>query len=183
MDKYLLKPLSELDAPNFFDLIDKNRPRLEAFFSGTVAKTKTFEDTSNYLKEIIEKQIQKTYLAFFVIDNKSQKIIGFMDVKNIDWHLPKAELGCFMDKEFANQGIAAEPFSAFIHHLFSTYHFQKLFLRTHESNEAAKALAIKTGFIQEGILRSDYKSLNGEFLDLIYFGLLHHEFKKWHNKN
>ncbi|MBP6623894.1 MAG: GNAT family N-acetyltransferase [Chitinophagaceae bacterium] len=183
MDKYLLKPLNEDDAQTFFDLIENNRPRLEAFFSGTVAKTKTFDDTSNYLKEIIEKQIQKTYLAFFVIDSESQKIIGFMDAKNIDWNLPKAELGCFIDKNFANQGIAAEPFSAFIHHLFSTYHFTKLFLRTHESNEAAKALAIKTGFIQEGVLRSDYKSLNGEFLDLIYFGILHHEFKKWHNKN
>ena len=95
-----------------------------------------------------------------------------MDVKNIDWNIPKGELGCFIDRHFEGKGFTKKAFSRFISHLFNQYGFNKLFLRTHESNTSAKSLAESCGFEQEGILRQDYKTTEGELVDLIYYGLL-----------
>jgi RimJ/RimL family protein N-acetyltransferase len=159
------------DLENFFSMISDNRQRLEAFFAGTVAKTRTLSDTEIYLIDISKKIAEKTYLPFVIV-NSDGKFAGFIDVKNIDWNIPKGELGCFMDAHYAGKGFAKKAFSLFVAYLFEDFGFNKLFLRTHESNTAAKMLAEKCGFEVEGVLRHDYKTTAGELVDLIYFGLL-----------
>ena len=66
-----------------------------------------------------------------------------MDLKNIDWSIPKAEIGAYIDEEHAGKGITAKAFEVFCDHSFQKYGFQKLFLRTHESNKAARRIAEK----------------------------------------
>jgi RimJ/RimL family protein N-acetyltransferase len=65
-----------------------------------------------------------------------------------------------------------KAFQVFCAFCFSTFQFRKLFLRTHESNIAAKRIAENSGFQQEGIIRCDYKTASGEIVDLIYYGRL-----------
>lgn len=160
------------DAKDFFELIESNRKRLESFFAGTVSRTKTLLDTEIYTAEIITKIDKRIYFPFLVIDNNNQKIAAFVDVKNIDWNIPKAELGCFADSHYEGKGVASKAMKMVIQVLFEEMGFNKLFLRTHQSNKAAISLAEKSGFEVEGILRSDYKTTNGELVDLIYYGLL-----------
>jgi RimJ/RimL family protein N-acetyltransferase len=170
-DNHTIRLLEITDLENFFSLISDNRQRLEAFFAGTVAKTRTLSDTETYLIDISKKIAEKSYLPF-VIENPEGKLVGFIDVKNIDWNIPKGELGCFIDASYAGKGFGKKAFSLFVAHLFKDFGFNKLFLRTHESNTAAKMLAQKCGFEVEGILRHDYKTTSGELVDLIYFGLV-----------
>ncbi len=169
---YSIRPLNSNDLQEFYNLIDKNRPRLEAFFSGTVAKTRTFEATSEYLKEILTKSENKLYLPFVIEDNSSKKFIGFIDIKNIDWNIPKGELGLFIDKDFEGKKVSSKALSLFTSYCFSDLGFKKLFLRTHASNFSAKKLAEKCGFEVEGIIRRDYKTSEGELVDLLYYGKL-----------
>ena len=160
------------DQQEFFNLIDRNRTRLEAFFSGTVSKTRTLEDTKEYIIEIIKKIEQRTYLPFLVINTQTNSLVGFVDIKNIDWNIPKGELGCFIDKEYSNKGVSTKALTIFTEFCFENYGFKKLFLRTHESNHSAKKLAESCGFQIEGIIRRDYKTTTGELVDLLYYGKL-----------
>ena len=171
-ENYSIRPLQEGDDAAFFNLIDRNRPRLESFFSGTVARTRNFEEATAYLKEIITKAENKLYLPFAIIDNATGSMAGFVDIKNIDWNIPKAELGFFIDSGYEGQHISTKAFALFTDHCFAELGFRKLFLRTHESNVAAKRLAENCGFQVEGILRSDYKTTAGELVNLIYYGRL-----------
>jgi len=164
------------DATAFFQLIDRNRPRLEDFFSGTVARTRTPEDTQAYIEEIMQRIAARTYFPYFLIDTKRPGFVGLIDVKNIDWNIPRAELGCFIDREYAGQGIASDAFRYVVKHLIDDLGFEKLFLRTSPANLSAIALAEKTGFKQEGLLRHDYKTTKGELVDMVYYGLVKEEF-------
>jgi RimJ/RimL family protein N-acetyltransferase len=76
-----------------------------------------------------------------LINDHDNSLIGFIDIKNIDWNIPKAELGCFIDEGYANKGISAKALKAFTDFCFETYGFKKLFLRTHQSNYPAKKIA------------------------------------------
>ena len=96
-EHYSIKILGAGDVEIFFGLIDRNRARLEAFFAGTVARTRTTEDTKAYLAEILVKIENKTYLPFIIQDNATGSYVGFVDIKNIDWNIPKGELGFFID--------------------------------------------------------------------------------------
>ncbi len=169
-DHYFIKPLASSDLDAFFQLIELNRDRLKAFFAGTVARTNTFEDTKEYLDEIAVKIENKIYLPFIIKDLETNALVGFIDIKNIDWNIPKGELGCFMDAKYAGKGLSKQAFSIFTEHCFQELKFKKMFLRTHESNTAAKKLAESCGFQIEGILRRDYKTSEGELVDLLYYG-------------
>lgn len=169
-DHYTVRLIELRDLEKYFSLIDNNRKRLEDFFTGTVSRTRTFEDTESFLKEIIQKRYAKLYYAFVIEDNENKEFVGFIDIKNIDWNIPKAELGCYTDERYAGKGITSNAFSSFVDYCFNHFGFAKLFLRTHESNLAAQKLAEKSGFQIEGKIRKDYKTTKGEVVDLIYYG-------------
>jgi ribosomal-protein-serine acetyltransferase len=171
-DNFSIRLLIIEDAQEFFNLIDRNRPRLESFFSGTVSKTRSLEDTKTYVTEITIKAEHKTYLPFLVVNDHNNSLIGFIDIKNIDWNIPKGELGYFIDEEYSNKGIFKKALQVFTDFCFSEYGFNKLFLRTHESNYSARKIAERCGFELEGTIRRDYKTTAGELVDLLYYGKL-----------
>ena len=171
-DNFSIRLLTTQDLDAYFQLVEKNRQRLEAFFTGTVSKTKTLEDTRNFILDIVQRAKEKTYFPYIIIDNSNNRIIGFLDLKNIDWSIPKSELGCYIDEDYANKGIATKAFSLFCDFCFVEHKFQKLFLRTHHSNISARNVAEKCGFEIEGTIRRDYKTTSGEIIDLVYYGKL-----------
>ena len=171
-DHFSIRPLSTADLHPYFALVERNRKRLEDFFTGTVSRTRTLEDTAAFLADITARAEAKTYMPFVIVDNDTNTIIGFLDLKNIDWSIPKSEMGAWMDAAWAGRRVATKAFQIFCEYCFSTFGFRKLFLRTHESNGAAQRVAESSGFEREGVLRRDYKTTSGELVDLIYYGRL-----------
>lgn len=143
-ENYTVRLLQLSDLEKYFSMIESNRKRLEDFFSGTVSRTRTFEETEKFLKEIIQKRYAKLYYAYVIENNENKEFVGFIDIKNIDWNIPKAELGCYTDGKYAGKGVTSKAFSLFVEHCFDRYGFAKLFLRTHESNLAAQKLVFKS---------------------------------------
>lgn len=169
-DHFSVRLLEISDLEKYFSLVENNRKRLEDFFTGTVSRTKTFEETTQFLKELLQKRDDKLYYPFVIESLETKELVGFIDVKNIDWNIPKAELGCYIDKDYAGKGITTKAFSLVVDHCFDDFGFEKLFLRTHESNLFAQKLADRSGFQVEGKIRKDYKTTKGEVVDLIYYG-------------
>jgi len=166
-EKVILKPdQSEL----FFNLIDNNRKRLEAFFAGTVSKTKTLAEAFDYCK-LIDKRIKdKSYLPFVIIEIHTNNFVGLIDVKNIDWPIPKAEIGYFIDSNYEGKGIISDGLGLLVTHLVETYDFKKLLCRANCNNIGSLKVALKNGFELEGTIRRDYKTTKGELVDLNYYG-------------
>ena len=153
----------------FFNLIDSNRTRLEDFFAGTVSRTKTLEDTVNYCAIIERKVNDKSYFPY-IITNKDNGFIGLVDVKNIDWNVPKAEVGYFIASNYEGKGIISKAMGNVIEYLVDTYKFKKLLCRVGSKNQGSINVAIKNGFQLEGTIRNDYRTTKGEIVDLIYYG-------------
>lgn len=171
-DNYSIKPLNVSDLIPFFTMVENNRKRLENFFTGTVSKTQDIESTKLFLKEIDDKRNNKQYYPYIILDTHTNNFIGFIDLKNIDWSIPKTEIGCYTDEKYASKGITTKSLQLFIAFAFKEFAFRKIFLRTHYSNKPAIAVAEKCGFELEGTLRMDYKTTNGEIVDLLYYGKL-----------
>ncbi|MCC2545823.1 GNAT family N-acetyltransferase [Hymenobacter sp. BT175] len=171
-DHYAIRPLVEADLEPYFKLVDRNRARLEQFFTGTVSRTRTLADTREFLADITRRVEARSYLPYLIVDDKANRLVGFLDLKNIDWNIPKAEVGCYMDADLAGHGVATRAFQVFCDYCFAHFQFEKLFLRTHESNVAARRVAERAGFQVEGIIRCDYKTTAGLLVDLIYYGRL-----------
>ena len=171
-DNYTIRPLEVDDLKPYFELVERNRKRLEDFFTGTVSKTKDLNATQAFLEEIVAKRTAKQYYPYILVDNLIDEFIAFIDLKNIDWTIPKTEIGCYTDDKFAGKGLTTEAMTRFIDYCFETFDFKKIYLRTHHSNKAAQIVAVKCGFELEGTIRMDYKTTSGQIVDLMYYGRL-----------
>jgi RimJ/RimL family protein N-acetyltransferase len=171
-DNYSIRLLSTEDVDAYFELVKRNRKRLEDFFTGTVSKTGTLESTREFVLDMMNRTKERTYFPYLLVDDTDQKIIGFFDLKNIDWNIPKSEVGCYIDERYAGKGLVTKAFGLFCDFCFTEFNFSKLFLRTHHSNSSARRVAEKCGFEIEGTIRRDYKTSSGALVDLIYYGRL-----------
>lgn len=169
-ENYSIRPLEISDLDAYFDLVERNRARLADFFTGTVSRTKDRAETAIFLKELDEKRVAKTYFPFILLDNQTNEFIAFLDLKNIDWTIPKTEIGCYTDAKFAGKGLTTKAMQQFLDYCFDHFQFKKIFLRTHHANKSAQIIAEKCGFELEGHIRMDYKTTSGEIVDLMYYG-------------
>jgi len=169
-DNYKISLLEINQSELFFNLIDTNRGRLEDFFAGTVSKTKTLAATVDYCREITQKIEDKNYFPYMITDVSCKKMIGLIDVKNIDWNVPKAELGAFIDKDYENKGVITKASVLVVDHLIETYQFKKILCRANNRNKGSISVILKNGFELEGTIRNDYRTTKGEIVDLNYYG-------------
>ncbi len=130
----------------------------------------TLEDTLVYCAEIQNKIEAKTYFPFMITDKNTGKFIGLVDVKNIDWNVPKAELGSFIDKDYEGKGIVSTATNLVVAHIVEKYKFIKLLCRANSRNKGSIAVILKNGFELEGTIRKDYRTTKGEIVDLNYYG-------------
>lgn len=169
-DQYEIRQLTNDDLAAYFELIDNNRKRLEDFFAGTVAITKTLEETKVHLADIVSKAANNNYFPFVVFDTTNGKMVASIQVKNVDWSIPKAELGYYIDANSEGKGIVSRATALIIDYCFEELKMAKLFIRTYAGNVSSIKVAEKNGFTLEGTIRKDYKTTSGELVDLMYFG-------------
>ena len=153
IDDYLIRLLEIHDLDDYFELVQNNRQQLNDFFAGTVSKTKTYEETRNFVLDMVTRSKKKEYFPYLVIDNTNQNVVGFLDLKNIDWSIPKSEIGFFIDKNYSGKGITTKALDLLCEFCFTEHKFLKLFLRTHPTNIPTITVAEKCGFELEGNIR------------------------------
>lgn len=175
-NKYSLRLIRQEDYSAFHTLVNNNLERLKDFFAGTVAANKTLSDSEAFVIDALKRHSEGTYFPYIISDN-SGTLIGYIDVKNIDTKAKKAELGVFIDSAYSSNGIVTQCLRRVIKEFFLDHHFEKMYLRTHESNTAARKIASRLGFTEEGRLRKDYMTSDGVLVDLIYYGILKNEYK------
>lgn len=167
-DQFTISNLDTTNPEALYQIISQNRSRLEDFFAGTVKFTKTLEDTTDYCKVIDSRVADKSYFPYIV--SRNGLYIGLIDVKNIDWNIPKAELGYFIDSAFEGKGIISKAVAIVIDYITAEYKFKKLLCRVGSENLGSAKIAQKNGFELEGTIRLDYRKTDGQLVDLQYFG-------------
>jgi len=160
------------DALDYFSLIDTNRERISTYFPYTSNANKDVQSTKNYLTERIAFAEKNLATILIISDEITKKIAGAIIFKDIDWTIPKCELGFFMDKGFEGKGIMSQSLQLVSDYCFREAKLNKLFLRISPENLSSIRVAEKTGFLKEGVIRNDFKTGDGKLKDLIYFGLL-----------
>lgn len=169
---YQIEEFKPEEYHDFFQLIDDNREQLAVFFAGIVAKTGSLEETKIYCEQIKQRIVGKSYFPFVIRDVSSRKFVGFVDIKNIDWAIPKAEIGYCIDRRFAGKGITSEAVNFVIELVAEQHKFRKIFCRVSPQNDASVKVALKNKFELEGTLRREYRTLLGDIVDLNYYGRL-----------
>ena len=80
-EQCIIRLLTTENLDPYFILINNNRKWPEHFFQGTIAISKTLEETKMHLEDIISKSKKINYFPFVVIDTISNKMVSICSGK------------------------------------------------------------------------------------------------------
>ena len=134
------------------------------------------EETKNYLQGLIERSKQDDCQFWFIKLKINNKIIGTIGATNIDYARKSVEIGYGISPDYWNQGFFKETLNVILDYFFNNQDFHKIHAKTQSDNLFSINGLKKLGFIEEGILRDFYLSLNGKRHNATIFGILKTEF-------
>ncbi|NHM07861.1 GNAT family N-acetyltransferase [Flavobacterium sp. CYK-4] len=161
----------------FFHMVQKNLDHISATFPITVKACTTLPKTQEFLNKNRRKQNENQGYYFYLRNTKTQKLIGYLCVKNINRHIRKCELAYFIDKDFQGQGITSEAVAKTVNFCFEVMKMNKVYICTSKVNAASQRIATKLGFKHEGLLREEFKNGQAILEDINYYGLLRSEYQ------
>ncbi|MBU0558943.1 MAG: GNAT family N-acetyltransferase [Bacteroidetes bacterium] len=135
------------------------------------------------LKYMSERRLHKNLSEEEVIFRieLSDELVGETRIKDIKWFNRKAELSIMILPEFQNKGFAGEAIERIIDYAFHTMNLHRLEAEVIKANKPSSRLVEKFGFKLEGTLR-EAKYVNGNYDDILVYGLLKPEWTALQNK-
>ena len=135
------------------------------------------KDAQEFIKRNI-KGFGKTHYSFFIVNNKTNEImgsLGFVSVNKRDNH---AEVGFVIAKKHRGKGYATEASQAIIDFGFKKLKFNRISIGHVKGNNASKGVIKKLGAKYEGTIRKNIRTADGKYRDDFRYGILAKEWKK-----
>ena len=155
------------DAGELLDLVRRNQESLVESFPQT-AVLDTIKATNAYIAERAHLAAAGITFCYGVRLKRNRRLMAQFQIKNVNWKNLSAEMGYFVDSEFRRQGFASQMIKTAVEEL-TQKGFKRITLRSVITNKASIGLALKLGFIQEGILKSEFVTGTGEWVDSVLF--------------
>ncbi|TXK38135.1 GNAT family N-acetyltransferase [Pontibacter qinzhouensis] len=169
-DRMRLKVLRHQNAEVFASLVSKNRSRLQESFPITVSRATDAASAGTYLQELeLDRNTGRSVLYGLWF---RETLVGMIIVKNIDWRIPRSEVGYFVSKTYEGLGFTSEALKAVCDYCLEELSILKICAKIIPTNSQSRQLVEKLGFLLEGTLRKEYKTGLGEVVDVCYYGLL-----------
>lgn len=172
-----IERIADVNAEEFYALIDRNHNHIHKGFPRTLSGCDTLEKTIVFLKQAVDNEMWADNYYFYIRNLNDNSLIGYTLIKNIDTYIHKCELAYFIDKDYGGRGIISEAVRHMMDFCFGELKMNKACISTALDNVASQQIALKHGFIQEGVLRQEHLNGEGILEDIIYFGLLKSDYK------
>lgn len=143
-----LRTLAPDEAPELFDLIDRNRPSLKKFW--WESSTHTVEDSRDFIDAagVSERSNQAISRGVHAYD----ALIGIGSVHHIDQDIGRAALGYWLDKRECGKGLATKVATELVNVAFDELALRELVIDVVcADNIGSRRVAEKTGFELSGI--------------------------------
>jgi RimJ/RimL family protein N-acetyltransferase len=176
-ERLVLRQYGSADAASIFELVEKNRAQLLQNFSQMAKGLSQIEEAKVFVNDKADQWNGRKAFCYGIWLKASKEQIGQIQVKNIVWEVPSAELSYFIASSSQRQGFASEAISTILRAAFRELDFKRMFVRIVPSNRESMFLANKLGFKHEGVHRSEFRCGFGDLHDVHYFSLTTDDFK------
>jgi ribosomal-protein-serine acetyltransferase len=109
-------------------------------------------------------------LSLWIIEKSTNIFVGHIVMWNIDWYIPKIELGFWMRTSQIGKGYITEATNALTQYCFLQLGVNRLEIRCEIKNEHAQTVPKKLNYHLDGILPNGTKAVhNGALTDVVVF--------------
>ncbi len=177
-DRTVVRRFREHDGDAFHQLVQANHSRLADHFPALHDAIHSTLQAEWYVRKLLAEWLELRGFHFAIWEKEQANIIGFIQLTDIDWRIPKGEVRFFIDRDYENQGLMTEALQKMVLFAFNQLGLEKITARPAMDNYASQRLVRKVGFQREGDLRADHRRPAGDLVDVMLFGLARSTFEK-----
>jgi ribosomal-protein-alanine N-acetyltransferase len=165
-ENFIIEKLKPTDAIELHLFIMDNVERFRKFFPLTLSNNATVEKSAAYI-ESKEKEIQqKVNFTFAIREINSQKIIGLIILKKIDWSIRIGELAYCIGSDFEGKGLVTKAVKAISDFAYNELNLKTLQIIAHKTNLGSVKVAQNSSFIWKKTLLNEFTPTDEASLDM-----------------
>ncbi len=166
-----LKLLTQSDAEDVFELINRNRRHLREWLGWVDASTE-LAATRSFIHYNLERFTRREALDTGIL--YKGKLVGKIGFNNINHANKTAEIGYMLGEKYTGRGIMTRAAEAMVNLAFHEFQLQKVEIRVAPGNIKSSAIPERLGFVKEGTIRRA-EFLYDHYVDHVVYGMLREE--------
>jgi RimJ/RimL family protein N-acetyltransferase len=129
----------------------------------------TVEKTEASTRYAANRFRERRELRFLLFRKTDKRFIGVCGLQNIDWAIPRFEIGYWVRTSMEGQGYITEAVRGVTQFAFEVLGARRIELRCDPRNTRSVAVARRTGYTLDACLHNDRRDVNGEMADTLLF--------------
>jgi ribosomal-protein-alanine N-acetyltransferase len=159
-ENVIIDKLKPIDASQLHEFMIQNTERFTKFFPRTLSDNVTLEKSLVYI-ETKDKEIQqKINFTFAIREIYTQKIIGLIIIKKIDWTNRIGELAYCIGNNFEGKGLISKVVKVISSFAYNELELKTLQIIAHKTNLGSIKVAENNGFIWQRTLIEEFTPTN-----------------------
>ena len=158
--------LKPIDANQLHLFIVENTERLRKFFPLTLSSNATVEKSVVYIESKEREIQQKVNFTFAIREIDTQKIIGLIIIKKIDWTNRIGELAYCVGNNFEGKGLITNAVKVISSFAFNELELKTLQIIAHKTNIASVKVAENNSFVWQKTLIDEFTPTDELSLDM-----------------
>ena len=170
-ENFIFDSLKPTDAHQLNQFIVDNSERLKYYFPVTLELNSSLEKTKEYIVTKTKEVEEKTNFTFAIREKKSEKIVGLIIIKKINWNKKQGEFAYCIGSEFQGKGITSFAVKEMIEFSFDELGLKTLQIIAHKTNLGSIKVAINNGFVWQKTLENEFTPTDKAPLDMELYEL------------
>lgn len=151
------------DGKVVFDAIQASKHELKKWLP-FAQKEQTLEETEINLREAHINFLKRDDLRLLIFHRETGKFIGSTGLHNIDWDVPKFEIGYWIDLRESGNGFVTEAVQGVTEFAFKELGAKRVEIKCDTKNDKSRAIPERLDFTLEGIHYNDSLEIGGDKL-------------------
>ncbi|MFI8688273.1 GNAT family N-acetyltransferase [Rossellomorea sp. NPDC077527] len=122
------------------------------------------EETESNTRQAHAKFLTRESLRYLVFLKNTDEFVGSTGFHNIDWSVPKLEIGYWIDTRMSGYGYMVEAVRELTEFALTELGGKRVEIRCESTNHKSRAIPERLGYKLEGILRNEDLSVDGKRL-------------------
>lgn len=131
---------------------------------GFARENPTVEDTEINVREAHIKFLKRVGFRFLIFEKKTGEYVGTTGLHNLDWDVPKTEVGYWINTKFGGRGYITEAVGELTNFAEKELGMKRIEIQCDLKNKKSRAVPERLDYVLEATLRNDDVLLDGSGL-------------------
>ena len=159
-------PIKVKDAKSIHQLMVSNASRFKRYFPKTLEKNATEALSETFTKSKVDKFQLKEEFLFTIKTIATEKVIGLVYIKELDWTTKQGEFAYCIDSKYSSKGLMSNTIKILSEYAFTDLGLETLQIIAYKDNISSIKVALSNDFKWIKTLINEFTPIGESPLDM-----------------